>query len=68
MNLKKFAKKVVLFFIGIKSEMKKVKWPSKKEMIKYSSAALTFIIVFAAFFSLTDLLISGIKTLIKAYL
>ena len=54
--------------VNIKNEMKKVKWPNKKEMIKYSCAALTFIIVFAVFFSLTDLLIAGVKTLVEEYL
>ena len=67
-EMKKLAKKIVLFFIGLKNEMKKVKWPSKKEMIKYSCAALTFIIVFAVFFSFTDLLIAGVKTLVEEYL
>ena len=66
--MKKLAKKIVLFFIGLKNEMKKVKWPNKKEMIKYACAALTFIIVFAVFFSLTDLLIAGVKTLVEEYL
>ncbi|MEG0022413.1 MAG: preprotein translocase subunit SecE [Bacilli bacterium] len=66
--MKKIAKKVVRFFINIKQEMKKVKWPTKKEMITYSSAALIFIIGFAAFFSLTDLLITGIRILKDMYL
>lgn len=54
-------KKIARFFVGIKNEMKNVKWPTKKEMIKYSLATLTFIIVFALFFGLTDLLITGMK-------
>lgn len=54
-------KKIARFFIGIKNEMKNVKWPTKKEMLKYSLATLTFVIVFAAFFGLADLLITGMK-------
>ena len=57
-------KKIARFFISVKEEMKKVKWPTRKEMIKYSSAALTFIIVFALFFTLTDLAIAGLKMLV----
>lgn len=57
-------KKLARFFISVKEEMKKVKWPTRKEMIKYSSAALTFIIVFALFFTLTDLAIAGLKMLV----
>ncbi|MBQ8871767.1 MAG: preprotein translocase subunit SecE [Bacilli bacterium] len=57
-------KKLARFFISVKEEMKKVKWPTRKEMIKYSGAALTFIIVFALFFTLTDLAIAGLKMLV----
>jgi preprotein translocase subunit SecE len=57
-------KKLARFFISVKEEMKKVKWPTRKEMIKYSSAALTFIIVFALFFTLTDLAVAGLKILV----
>ena len=54
-------KKLARFFIGIKNEMKNVKWPTRKEMVKYSLATLTFIIIFALFFGLTDLIISSVK-------
>ena len=57
-------KKLARFFISVKEEMKKVKWPTRKEMIKYSGAALTLIIVFAIFFTLTDLAIAGLKMLV----
>ena len=57
-------KKLARFFISVKEEMKKVKWPTRKEMIKYSGAALTFIIVFALFFTLPDLAIAGLKMLV----
>ena len=35
-----------------KSEFKKIKWPTKKEMVKYSISTIIFIIFFAVFFSL----------------
>ncbi len=57
-------KKIARFFISVKEEMKKVKWPTKKEMVKYSTAALSFIIILALFFTLTDLAISGLKVLV----
>ena len=34
----------------VKKELSKVKWPSKKEMIKYSITTLCFVIFFALFF------------------
>lgn len=52
------------FFTGVRKEMKKVRWPLKKEMIKYSVATLSFIIFFALFFGLADLIIAGIKMVV----
>lgn len=52
------------FFTGVKKEMKKVRWPLKKEMVNYSIATLSFIIFFALFFALCDVIIAGIKMLV----
>lgn len=52
------------FLTGVRKEMKKVRWPLKKEMIKYSIATLSFIIFFALFFMLADLIIAGVKMLV----
>lgn len=52
------------FFTGVRKEMKKVRWPLKKEMVKYSIATLSFIIFFALFFGLADLIIAGVKMLV----
>lgn len=54
-------KKNVGFFKGIKNELKKVTWPGKKEVIKYSIATLMFCIVVVVFFQLLDLGLSVIK-------
>ncbi len=51
------------FFKGIKQELKKVTWPSKKDILKYSVATLVFCIVLMAFFQVLDLLLSVIKGL-----
>ena len=58
-------KKLARYFVGVKKEMKKVRWPKKKEMVTYSSATILFIIIFALFFTLSDLIISGIQVLFK---
>lgn len=55
--------KVKKFFAGVKKEMSRVRWPQKKEMIKYSVAVLTCIVVFAVFFVASDLIIAGARTL-----
>lgn len=49
------------FLKEIKAEMKKVKWPTKKEMVKYSITTLIFIILFAGFFYLIDVLFALLK-------
>lgn len=50
---------------GIRSEFKKVRWPKKKEMLKYSVAVLVCIIVFALFFMLSDVIIAFVRTLLE---
>jgi len=52
------------FFTGVRKEMKHVRWPLKKEMVKYSIATLSFIIFFALFFMLTDFIIAAVKMLV----
>ncbi len=66
-NKKKEKKKSGIFnyFKSIKSEISKVKWPSKKDMIKYSIATIVFIIFFAIFFYCIDLVIAIIKEAVK---
>ena len=53
------------FFSNVHKEMKKVKWPTKKDMIKYSIATLSIIVFFCVFFIASDLIIMGIKELMK---
>jgi len=60
---KKTAIKKESWWHGVKSEFKKVRWPSKKEMIKYSVATICFIIFFALFFSLIEVIAYFIKTM-----
>lgn len=52
------------FYKEVKSELKKVKWPSKKEMIKYSISTLCFVILFALFFFGIESLFALVKGLI----
>ena len=55
------------FLKDVKSEMKKVRFPNKKEMITYSVATISLVIFFALYFGLLDLISAGIKTLINGY-
>ena len=54
----KSMKKIAQFFLGVKKEMGKVRWPNRKEMVKYSVATISFIIVFA--FVGSDAILSAI--------
>ncbi len=58
-------KRLARFLVSVKGEMKKVKWPNKKEMTVYSSATLIFILVFALFFTGTDVILAFLRSLVK---
>lgn len=53
-------KKLVRYFVNVKKEMKKVRWPKRKEMIKYSIATLSLTVFFMLFFVGSDAIISMI--------
>ena len=57
-------KKVKKFFEEVKKELDKVRWPNKKEMVKYSVATISFVIFFAVFFYLIDLTVAFIKSMV----
>ena len=59
-----FMKKVKKFFEEVKKELDKVRWPNRKEMVKYSVATISFVIFFAVFFYLIDLAVAFVKTLV----
>lgn len=47
-------KTLARFFVNVKKEMKKVRWPKKKEMVKFSVATITVICFFMLFFTFMD--------------
>lgn len=59
---KKPKKGVFKYFHEVRVEISKVKWPGKKDMLKYSIATLVFILFFSAFFYLIDLIFALLKT------
>ena len=59
-----FMKKIKNFFKEVKSELNKVKWPNRKDMLKYSIATISFVIFFAVFFYLIDLGVAFIKSMV----
>lgn len=45
----------------VKGEMKKVSWPEKKDVAKYTIATLAFCLIVCGFFQLLNLVLSFIK-------
>ncbi|RAL23233.1 preprotein translocase subunit SecE [Thermoflavimicrobium daqui] len=52
------------FFRGSIQELKKVRWPSRKEMVSYTTVVLSICIVLTIFFFIIDLGIAEIVKLI----
>lgn len=52
------------FLQEVKEELKKVKWPSKEEMTKYTVATLVFLVVFGLYFYFLDFIFSWIKGIV----
>ena len=46
---------------AVKAEMRLVRWPKAKEVVKYSIAVLVFVLFFSGFFYLIDTLFALIK-------
>ena len=55
--------KIANFFSGVKTEFKRVKWPSRKDMVKYSIATIIFIISCSLFFYLIDVILAVLHSL-----
>ncbi len=53
-------KSIARFFVSVKKEMKKVRWPKKKEMITFSFATILIIGFFMVYFSCIDGILSAI--------
>lgn len=53
------------FFKNVMSEMRKVSWPKKKELTRYTVVALVTIVAMAVFFAIVDL---GVSELFRWYL
>ena len=47
------------------TELKKVKWPTKQEMLKYSIAVIVFIVIFGLYFYGLDAFFAWITSLVK---
>ena len=55
-------KKIVDYFKGVKKEISRIKWTSKKDLLKYSVASIVFVIFFGVFFYVIDLLVAVLRS------
>lgn len=51
------------FLTGIKKELKVVKWPTIKEILKYTLATILFCVVLVGFFEILNILMAFVKGL-----
>lgn len=56
--------RIVNFFKEVGREMRKVSWPKRKELTKYTVTVLVTVVFFSVFFAVIDLGISGLIRLI----
>ena len=54
-------KAIARFFVNVKKEMKKVRWPKRKEMVKYSVATIVIVVFLMAYFTVSDVVISLVE-------
>ena len=51
------------YMVGLKREIKNVKWPTFKDIVKYTIATIIFIAVFVLFFELLNIIMAFVKGL-----
>lgn len=49
------------FSVGLKKELKLVKWPTVKEILKYTVATIIFCIILVLFFELLNIVLAFVK-------
>ena len=48
---------MIEYFKGVKKEISRIRWTSKKELLKYSVSTVVFMLFFGLFFYAIDLLV-----------
>lgn len=61
---KKNKKQKESFMVGLNRELKQVKWPSFKEIVKYTIATIIFCVILILFFELLTFVVASIKELV----
>ena len=56
-------KKIARYFSGVKKEMSRVRWLSKKNLVKFSIATISFVVFFSLYFYAIDYITAWLRTL-----
>ena len=55
-------KKIIDYFKGVKKEISRIKWTSKKDLVKYSVSSIAFMLFFGVFFYAIDMLVALLRS------
>ena len=58
-------KRLARFFVGVKKELKNVRWPKRKEMVVYSVSTICILVFFMLFFVGIDAVVGTIMKVSK---
>lgn len=53
---------MIEYFRGVKKEISRIRWTSKKELVKYSLSTIVFMLFFGVFFYVIDLLVALLRS------
>ncbi len=56
-------KKIARYFSGVKKEISRVRWLSKKNLVKFSIATIIFVVFFSLYFYAIDYITAWLRTL-----
>ena len=60
--MKKILNAITKYFKGVKKEMKRIRWTTGKELVKYSATAVLFMLFLGVYFYAIDILVSLIRS------
>ena len=53
---------MIEYFKGVKKEISRIRWTSKKSLLKYSVSTVMFMLFFGVFFYVIDILVALLRS------
>lgn len=60
--MKKILNAIAKYFKGVKKEIKRIRWTTGKELLKYSVTTVAFMVCLGAYFYAVDILVSLLRS------